>query len=465
MTQIKQNVISIESPNSEEQVATKGYCDGYVEDSRLLIDGYSVTHIINGEHTFVSNIGRFGSIRSLPPYVYGDPTVFDDLIASGDPNNASVEPIDVVWIGTSRSSGLVIQTLAQSSAPGLPWGGCQVGYGGLTTSAWAGVWMDPPLRGYVAAFGSYLGHYSPGSALAYTCNGTVAPGGNDTVNRMIYGSFDITGKTHAMTQYVGREVVARAYYMAGPDGITGSHMRLGIRIGSSLSQNYYSSYFSTYNATYELRYVDCIIPSNHNWTTGPALAVEIIYRAGQATINNEVFYFLDYRIICNRGINIHSGARGGAWTEDFVDERMWHRDLYDYYGLQSPGSKQQLWIELGCNGTGLGFRTVAQDFAYKNTIIDRFLEKCPNGKVLLLTSYPTSGNPGGTSTWYREADLQVAASRPNVAVIDTQLAMPTYAAGVALSYYGAVPDGTHYDDVGRAAWDAMIASLANKSAR
>jgi len=278
------------------------------------------------------------------------------------------------------------------------------------------------------------------------------------VARFDSGTMSTAARAYSNGQFKGRTITLTAPYMAGPDGITGAHVKFGM-FGNGANQTHYTSYFSTYAAAYEVRMATVTIPNTWDWTTYPDLTAGFVYRPGQATISGEKFYDLGNVVVTSDvGITLVSAAVGGRWSRDYVNEQIFDRRIFTEHLLAYPGARKQLWIELGCNGNGT--RTLAQEIADKGELIARFRAVYPSGNVVLITSYATSGQRDGSSTDWRDADL-VLAGMPGVLCLDTYSAMPGYIQAAALGYMG---DGIHYNDVGRTAWMAKISELLHTCA-
>lgn len=461
MTQIKQNVIAVSSPLYSNDVVNKGYVDGYIEQHKITINGIDVNKFEADGSVSITVEDNIAKIRSLPTFCYGDPSVAKELADSGRVvvNGVTVEPepVTVFWVGTSRSTGEVL-TGATGMSPGLPWALHNFTTLGLGTPAWTGVYINTQANIGVSAFGSWLGRYTPGSACTLTCNGTNAPGGNDASARFDTGTLSTANRPYSASQFQGRVVTLTAPYMVGPNGITGAHVRFGM-FGNGANFTHVTDYFSTYNATYELRFATVTIPNNWDWVTYPNLITGFAHRQGQATIDGETFTSLMSVIVTTDiGVSIVNAAVGGRWTRDYIDETIFDRRIFTDHLLAYPGSRKQLWIELGCNGDGIV--TLAQEISAKRELINRFRAVFPDGKVLFITSYPSAGQRAGSSTDYRDADLQIARDS-GVLVIDTHMAMPGYIQAVSLGY---MADTVHYNDVGRAAWMVKITNLLNQCA-
>jgi hypothetical protein len=436
--------------------------DAYVRENLASLNGALVGDIATAGNIHTTIAGGVGTLRALPPHCYGDPSVAKELADSGRTivNGATVtpEPVTVFWIGTSRSTGEVLMGAGGASSPGLPWALHSFGLLSLATTAWTNVYVDPAANAGVALFGTWLGRFTPASAGVETMNGTPAPGGNDAVARLTTGTLATASRPYAAAQFQGRAVTLTAPYVVGPNGITGADVRFGM-FGNGANLTHATDFFSTHAAEYGVRLASVTIPSSWDWTTYPNLVAAFAYRQGAATISGEVFCGLSQCVVTTDvGVSIASAAIGGRWSRDYIDETIFDRRIFTEHLLAYPGTRKQLWIELGCNGNGI--RTLAQELADKRELIARFRAVFPDGKVLLITSYASSGARDGSSTDWRDADLQIA-DDSGVLVLDTYMAMPGYIRASALGY---MADTVHYNDTGRAAWMAKIADLLSQCA-
>jgi hypothetical protein len=420
---------------------------------------YSVNKIICGNDVDLSVSGNEATIRSRVSGLFGDFGVAKRLLQ----DSVLTEACSIYMIGDSRLYALTPQTLT-AYAPGVPWSYGFIGANTQTNVAWTRTVYNPLPRTPVSTPWGNLGQISPVGLISFTMNGTSIPGGNDIVNMAAYygTAFTMLTEPYKTQQISGHTVTVSWILLTGPHGITTDDIFISLR--QDPSTNYNSTYRSVstnnYSPTLGYKIITATIPNTHNWTLHPEMGIALCMDQGATTTNGQILTaILNPFVTSDVGVATINCSQGGRWTEDYLNDDLFNTDHFNNTLSLLPGRKV-LWMDLGTNGTGPSFVTVAQDYNYKVQIINAFRAAEPDGDVIITTAYPSQNQHQSYSTWYREADILLARNLPNVLVVDSQYEMPTFEElnGTYMT------DGVHLTTEGVRMWAHLLSSLLKKSA-
>lgn len=384
-----------------------------------------------------------GGDEAVPTYgIWGDKNVLRRLIQdpSQAANNDGPPMRSLIGLGDSMMNWTMNGW--GTDGIGVPWGRGSESCNGLATSAYAFTVYNAVPGG--TAVPTPIGDIStifPTGTLICTFNGTAVPGGNETVNRILYsGGITPDNLPYQKNQIVGKKITCAVQLWCGPWGTPLNCVFISIRDGAAVVSVYQSAKVNTYQAVPGYKTITVDIPANHNWTPGQTLVPELcvtqgaVPAAGTMVVTSPVIF-----TIADRGLNFVSQAIGGWQTRFYVQNSAYTEAAFARLAAL-PGRKTLL-IQLGANGTGPAGQTIEQDKASKVEIIRRFRTWEPDGDVIFTTAYRTIGASQGCNPWKRKSDIEIIQNSYNACLVDLYNLMPSYEEMVALGLMSG--DGVH----------------------
>jgi hypothetical protein len=454
MTQIKQNVISISNPTSEEQITTKGYVDGYVYDSRLKLNNINVDGINTQDINATKIINGFGVLKTTIPNVYGDRVVAERIIDSLTPE----KKVTMIKWGDSRGSDQSTEQPLMTYGYGVPWGGRHTIMGPLDASApWTNIPYGPTTTAVATAIDTYLGRWSPGGAYRSEMSSGASPSGSNERCWYTSWSFDSTIELAQAPQMLGYPCKASMIIRKHPGGIVDqNNIDWWVR-GAAYTKPYYA-WLSTYNSTNITTRVNIDVP-NTFCAANPVISIEV---GGFGTqVAGQSLDIIDVLFESTIGVTLINLSVGSRTIDQFLSNDVWSPNLWsDCISLYS--GEKIFWMSLGTNGCGLGQSEAAIFKAKTLTAINEFRSVFPNGFVLLDTAY-LAGNEPGWLPGRRKAYIDIANEVSGVLCLDTIGEMGHYEGLLAAALYTA-GDSVHFNALGRQHYAMVVSDLIARAA-
>lgn len=401
------------------------------------------------------------------PYVFGNAAIIDRMMADTELWN--------VWcFGDSRTGGIIEQKFMVLAPVGIPLGGIT-----LVSN------QNTPSAGFTAAKVSYsAGDSLPASPLvgyisdniimleARTVGSSVTANLNTTSNRLSYSatSWNFTQVQALLPRLVERRARARvlvrrtseAWSSALTKPLAGTptmpNLYLQVRQSGSTSKTDPGYFISPPLPIYSPDMVEYSVsgvsfPAGFNWAMYNNPDIGVVCDDGcTVAIGSKLTSFSLPWVELPTGIIMREiGCVAGRSIAALVSEEITPTTNFSK-AMLACGGKHALWMAIGSNNPAN--QTVEQFLTSLQTVIEKFRVAQPNAPVICTTNYANSIDSG--EPYYVTALKILAASDPNVVVLDTYNTLPNYAAGVAAGYYA---DTVHYNASGQAAYAAAYWSL------
>lgn len=199
--------------------------------------------------------------------------------------------------------------------------------------------------------------------------------------------------------------------------------------------------------------LEVVIPSDFPWINQTAFSAFVSATPAGTTVNLQTTSVSRQSLEQDGpGIVYDAWAQGGWNVGGWLDNTEVPTSLFTTY-LPLFTDSPIFWLDLGANGTS-GITTAEQHAAAMELLIAKCRSGFPEADILLTSSHAHSTS--GSNPIYRAGAELVAASVPGVLYLDTYGALPTYAQGVALGYYG---DTVHYLPAGNTNKFTVIGGL------
>jgi hypothetical protein len=419
--------------------------------SVTLPDGTSATAVSIAGNIRVEMVGTTARITANPTHVYGNTDIASKLMRSVQND----ELIHLVAVGDSRTYNLIGNPLASAfwtCIHEMPIVGIDVQMNGIANE---GCWASPtvytianPPAAVSTPLGN-LGTIAPMSLYEATMLGGTVPTAHDLINRLTYGTYDTAVETAlAPVTKAGRTFKLTGVVRATPDGVTTSDI-YGAIVHTTANVAT-SPKINAYAATEEYRKFTATLAANFDWAAHPSVAISFNLTQGLVTVTNKRIYFCDCWIQSGEnGIIVHDWSGPQRSVLHHLDDTIMGDELYSELVPQMYDGTTIYWIDLGTNDSAHW----ADHEANMLALIAKVRQYDANAQILLTTAYPVGDLVHhdielipGVSPFRREVALAIAASDPNVLLIDTYSAVPGWTKAVALGYSSTDP--LHYLEPG-----------------